>query len=63
VGQLREQEPGIAIEVIALNALSHLLRLEADIAIRYVKPDQSDLIACLIREAQGLTPRPVTGPR
>jgi DNA-binding transcriptional LysR family regulator len=50
VRQLREQEPGIAIEVISSNALSDLLRREADIAIRHVKPEQPDLIARLIRE-------------
>ncbi len=51
VRQLREQEPGIAIQVIATDALSDLLRREADIAIRHVKPEQPDLIARLIREA------------
>ncbi|MCY7308856.1 MAG: LysR family transcriptional regulator [Rhodoferax sp.] len=51
VRQLREQEPGIAIEVISSNALSDLQRREADIAIRHVKPEQPDLIARLIREA------------
>jgi DNA-binding transcriptional LysR family regulator len=51
VRQLREQEPGIAIEVIASNALSNLLRREADIAIRHVQPEQPELIARLIREA------------
>ena len=51
VQQLREMEPGIAIEVIASNALSDLLRREADIAVRHVKPEQPDLIARLIREA------------
>ena len=50
--RLRAQEPGIAVEVIASNALSDLLRREADIAIRHVKPEQPDLIARLIREAQ-----------
>ena len=49
--QLRKQEPGIAIEVISSNAISDLLRREADIAIRHVKPEQPDLIARLIREA------------
>jgi DNA-binding transcriptional LysR family regulator len=53
VRQLREKEPGIAIEVISSNALSDLLRREADIAIRHVKPEQPDLIARLIREADG----------
>ncbi len=51
VRQLREQEPGIAVEVISTNALSDLQRREADIAIRHVKPEQPDLIARFIREA------------
>ncbi len=51
VRRLREKEPGIAIEVISSNALSDLLRREADIAIRHVKPEQPELIARLIREA------------
>jgi DNA-binding transcriptional LysR family regulator len=49
--RLREQEPGIAIEVISSNAISDLLRREADIAIRHVKPEQPELIARHIREA------------
>ena len=52
VRQLREKEPGIVIEVISSNALSDLLRREADIAVRHVKPEQPDLIARLIREAE-----------
>ena len=52
VQRLRTQEPGIAVEVIASNALSDLLRREADIAVRHVKPEQPDLIARLVREAQ-----------
>lgn len=51
VQRLRAQEPGIAVEVISSNALSDLLRREADIAIRHVKPEQPDLIARLVREA------------
>ncbi|MBX3610503.1 MAG: LysR family transcriptional regulator [Hydrogenophaga sp.] len=51
VQRLREQVPGIAIEVIATNALSDLQRREADIAIRHVKPEQPDLIARLVRDA------------
>jgi DNA-binding transcriptional LysR family regulator len=50
VRQLREQAPGITIEVIASDALSDLQRREADIAIRHVKPEQPDLIARLVRE-------------
>jgi DNA-binding transcriptional LysR family regulator len=51
VRQLREREPGIAIEVISSDALSDLLRRDADIAIRHVKPEQPDLIVRRIREA------------
>ncbi|KRC36347.1 LysR family transcriptional regulator [Acidovorax sp. Root219] len=51
VRRLREQEPGISIEVIPSNAFSDLLRREADIAIRHAKPEQPELIARLIREA------------
>ena len=51
VRALRQQAPGIAIEVMASDALSNLRRREADIAIRNVKPEQPDLIARFIREA------------
>jgi len=51
VRRLREQEPGISIEVIPSNAFSDLLRREADIAIRHAKPEQPELIARLIRDA------------
>jgi DNA-binding transcriptional LysR family regulator len=51
VKQLRDQEPGIAVEVIPSNALSDLLRREADIAVRHVKPEQPELIARHLREA------------
>lgn len=51
VKRLHDQEPGITIDVIPSNALSDLLRREADIAIRHVKPEQPELIARLIREA------------
>jgi DNA-binding transcriptional LysR family regulator len=50
--RLRAKEPGIAVEVISSNALSDLLRREADIAIRHVQPEQPDLIARLVREAK-----------
>ncbi|RQO80254.1 LysR family transcriptional regulator [Acidovorax sp. FJL06] len=51
VQRLHVQEPGIAVEVISSNALSDLLRREADIAVRHVQPEQPDLIARLVREA------------
>jgi DNA-binding transcriptional LysR family regulator len=52
IRRLREQQPGITIELIASNAFSDLLRREADIAIRHAKPEQADLIARLIREPE-----------
>jgi DNA-binding transcriptional LysR family regulator len=48
--RLRQEAPGIVVEVIASDALSDLRRREADIAIRHVRPDQPDLIGRLIRE-------------
>jgi DNA-binding transcriptional LysR family regulator len=51
VRRIRQAAPGIAIEVIATNAISDLQRREADIAIRHINPDRPDLIARLIRQA------------
>jgi DNA-binding transcriptional LysR family regulator len=42
---LRAEEPGIEVEIVASNALSDLLRREADIAIRMVRPAQGSLVA------------------
>ncbi len=42
---LHEAEPGIQVELVASNALSNLLRREADIAVRMVRPAQTSLIA------------------
>ena len=42
---LRREEPGIQIELIASNQLSNLLRREADIALRMVRPAQASLVA------------------
>lgn len=44
LARLRAQEPGIAVEIVASNAISNLLRREADIAIRMARPDQGSLI-------------------
>lgn len=38
-------EPHIQIELVASNALSNLLRREADIAVRMVRPNQGSLVA------------------
>jgi DNA-binding transcriptional LysR family regulator len=48
--QLRSEAPLIDIEVIADNEISDLLRREADIAIRHVRPEEPDLIARLVGE-------------
>ncbi|MDQ2778517.1 MAG: LysR family transcriptional regulator [Pseudomonadota bacterium] len=42
---LRIEEPGIEIELLASNAVSNLLRREADIAVRMLRPTQGTLIA------------------
>ncbi|QTD44480.1 LysR family transcriptional regulator [Ottowia testudinis] len=51
VKDMRRLAPGIAIEVMASNAFSDVLRREADIAIRHAQPDQPELIARLVRQA------------
>ena len=42
---LHAAEPGIQIELVASNALSNLLRREADIAVRMVRPVQTSVVA------------------
>ncbi len=49
--RLREIAPGIEIEIVAANEIRDLMRREADIAIRHVRPEQPDLIAKLVRES------------
>ena len=43
--QLQQAEPGIQVELVASNQLSNLLRREADISVRMVRPAQSSLVA------------------
>lgn len=45
IATLRREEPGIVIELVASNQLTNLLRREADIAVRMVRPVQSSLVA------------------
>jgi DNA-binding transcriptional LysR family regulator len=45
IAQLQAQEPGLAIELVASNQLTNLLRREADIAVRMVRPAQDSLVA------------------
>lgn len=42
---LHAAEPGIQVELVASNALSNLLRREADIAVRMLRPVQASLVA------------------
>lgn len=42
---LQQAEPGIAVELLASNALDNLLRREADIAVRMLRPTQASLVA------------------
>lgn len=45
IAELAEVEPTIQVELVASNALTNLLRREADIAVRMVRPAQSSLVA------------------
>ncbi|MGB4115518.1 MAG: LysR family transcriptional regulator [Polaromonas sp.] len=45
LSRLRQQLPGIQIELVSSNQVSNLLRREADIAVRMVQPDQASLVA------------------
>ena len=45
VAEFQRAEPAIAIEIVSSNAVQNLLRREADIAVRMVRPDQGSLIA------------------
>lgn len=51
--KLREQAPGIVVEVVASDELRDLIRREADIAIRHAQPTQPDLIARRIGFLEG----------
>jgi DNA-binding transcriptional LysR family regulator len=45
LARLRLALPEVQVELVASNAVSNLLRREADIALRMVQPDQSSLVA------------------
>lgn len=49
--RLREIAPKVEIDLVATNDIRDLLRREADIAIRHVRPEQPDLIARLVQTA------------
>ncbi|QTN30361.1 LysR family transcriptional regulator [Rhodoferax sp. AJA081-3] len=45
LAQMRQALPDIQVELVASNQVSNLLRREADIAVRMVRPDQGTLVA------------------
>lgn len=45
LAELAVAEPGIQVELVATNAITNLLRREADIAIRMARPEQASLVA------------------
>lgn len=45
LARMRLALPDIQVELVASNAVSNLLRREADMAVRMVRPDQSSLVA------------------
>ena len=51
--KLREQAPGIVVQVVASDELRDLIRREADIAIRHAQPTQPDLIARRLGSLKG----------
>jgi DNA-binding transcriptional LysR family regulator len=69
--RIRREAPGIRLEVLATGSISDLLRREADIAVRHVRPEQDGLIARRCKDTQAFvygTPdllermgRPITG--
>ncbi len=46
--QLRDEAPNLYVELIPSNDVRDLIKREADIAIRHVRPEQADLIAKLV---------------
>lgn len=52
LARMRQSLPGIAVELVVSNAVSNLLRREADIALRMVRPDQASLITKRIGTVQ-----------
>lgn len=49
--RLKLRAPALVVEILTSNAVSDLLRREADIAIRHLRPEQPELIGRLLREA------------
>lgn len=53
VAEVRKVAPQLNVDVIATNDISDLMRREADIAIRHMRPEEPDLLARLASETTG----------
>ncbi|WP_235000774.1 LysR family transcriptional regulator [Pseudooctadecabacter jejudonensis] len=53
ISAVRKTAPQLQVEVVATNDISDLMRREADIAIRHMRPEEPDLVARMVREAKG----------
>lgn len=53
LARLHAQAPDLVVEVIADNRLSDLMRREADIAVRHVRPTEPNLIAKRLKDGTG----------
>ncbi len=51
--QLTERAPEIEVELIVTDTLSDLLRREADIALRHLRPEAPELVTRLVRRDEG----------
>ncbi|MCG3268090.1 LysR family transcriptional regulator [Yoonia sp. I 8.24] len=54
IAKLRQEEPGIQVEIVVSNRASDLRRREADIAVRNFRPTEPDLIAKKIGMADAI---------
>ncbi len=50
--ELSARVPEIVVDLVVTNAISDLMRRDADIALRHVEPDQPDLIARRVRSGE-----------
>ncbi len=53
LARLREVAPGISVDIVATDDKIDLLRREADIAVRNVRPEHPDLVAKKVGETDG----------
>lgn len=53
LGRIKQAAPRLCPEIIASDDISDLMRREADIAIRHLRPSEPELVARLVFEARG----------